>query len=1693
MTLKLKDDLGILSNNEGSNPLGLEDDIGIFSDDSGIADYIRANEGTDENVYDDTSGNKTVGIGHRVKKGEVFGKLTEQGVEDLFQKDVKISIAKARRLFPEFDSYSKEIKQALTDGAFRAEKPFTEVYKRLDKNAKVFKDYGERLAVDATKKLGLHDDLGIFEKKSFLQKIVEGVKEAGKGALATVVKAPQEFAGVVEEAGAMGRFSDDLVDKSLRSVLGDVMAGPYGPVRDFKRNMQKILGKPHKLTDTDKAFIESSKALKKASKEFIDKYLPDIEPSGEGGFKGFMYNLGSGVTTIGAALGLSFLTKNPLSAAMLFGLYQKGGIYNQGIEAGLSPEKASVVSTLAGGVEGALEYIGLDWMLKKHGGKLFSMFVRTGSEAVQEFSQQISENVLVKLGGIDRARGYFEGAGQAALIGALLGAPASVVVTMAERAGILKDLKQSGFDEKQAKVLVGKILEAQRKGILNIIKSEKGSIGIGKGDESSGIDSTKEVKGKKDISKSVATGIAHFGADIDGDTKDALFELKMIKKDAEKGLSNEDISNRHVSRNKGKKFRNTSTRGARWNDVVDWVDDIKAGNTKLDFDKWLRGKLKAPAKEEAKPKQGDAKKQPKTLTGMIQQLGGIDSSKLKKDYNVRELREQGLGHIFKKGGLGIDEVAQELQSQGILKVPENMNPGDYLIEQIKEKEGRRIDTGEKTWDKEYADYLRGTGQEDLFEEAADTEFDVESLEKESEKILVREINAALKAAGRKSILRTADIKGVIRKETGQNKIKDIIELPETKLLREQLRAEERASKVGFKAGRGVEAEKAEAVQKVKEQRNAEMLARVEKQALLAKLRGEAMVGRKAFKMGKDLGSDEAKAHIAEVKLRKQIRDEYKAHIKKMIRGITSLDVSKMRPEFAEPIQNLIAGLDFKRYTKKTIQKFEAMKRHLEMHPEADIPQSVLDRMDTVTGKSVNDLTYDDFKDIYDTVMHFAHLDNLKTELIDTRYAKEIDEVVQDSISKMKPTEEINSKDVDFTKKSKKDRVKDAGRWLIETLGIRSEHPDLVLETIFGGADSNAYKYLFKNIKDGYSKMFDYIHEREKAFSEELNVEDFTIKDVDKWLKENTTLKLSGDRTFTITRGQKLSLIKHIGNDENLEALLESGIVNGSDPTGARMGILDIDIQKILDQMDDQEKAFIRPTKGLFENQWKELNDVHVETKGFELDKKENYFPLRRYLNDRKVLEDNELLERFKNKMVRIGLFKGMLKDRVKNKQAVVLYNIDRVVADSVFKSGAYIGLEKPLRDASKILYNSKFRSELVNRYGNTTYRYLDKYLRDMAQEVSDYTSTEKMLLSIKNKFTTAVLGLNPTVMAKQVVSYALFGVYVDGGSMIEGIGNYTSNPSKVSERHKKYSTAYRERLKSGYARDVADVLKRGFERRFTGDKKDLQQKVMAGIQFFDKQAVSMGMEGAVIQKLKELEGNKDMSGEEKLIEAYRYADEVVEKTQPMFQPQFRSGISRGESVLERLGTMFSTQLNQNLNLLRRTYREGRRSGDYGKFNKALFLVSFVNASGIMLINAMRNAFFGRDDEDFSTIDFIVDLLVTNAGMLYGIRELAESARSKSRKGSYLGYDISLPVLSVLNDVTSMVGEGARMFTAEGSSYGKTKEKRKKARGKFIDMFVELALKSRGIPYRTPKGYLGAVVTQAWQGKKKKGKRRKGDF
>ena len=153
-----------------------------------IADFIRPTEGLKHELYKPQPTEKkwTFGRGHTVEEEETLttDSYSDEAIERKFREDVDKHIEKAKTLFTDYDTYPLQVKKVLTDGTFRGDfvsthdtvkhinagkwdkvskeyknrgdyrrskasegtdDPFTGVYKRIDRNAKVLEEYGNSI------------------------------------------------------------------------------------------------------------------------------------------------------------------------------------------------------------------------------------------------------------------------------------------------------------------------------------------------------------------------------------------------------------------------------------------------------------------------------------------------------------------------------------------------------------------------------------------------------------------------------------------------------------------------------------------------------------------------------------------------------------------------------------------------------------------------------------------------------------------------------------------------------------------------------------------------------------------------------------------------------------------------------------------------------------------------------------------------------------------------------------------------------------------------------------------------------------------------------------------------------------------------------------------------------------------------------------------------------------------------------------------------------------------------------------------------------------------------------------------------------------------------------------------------------------------------------------------------------------
>lgn len=82
------------------------------------ARFIERWEGRRNSVYVCPAGYKTIGVGHRIKSGENFSRLSCKQIDFLLLGDTLSAYLSAKRIIPEFDKLPHEVKLICVDMAF---------------------------------------------------------------------------------------------------------------------------------------------------------------------------------------------------------------------------------------------------------------------------------------------------------------------------------------------------------------------------------------------------------------------------------------------------------------------------------------------------------------------------------------------------------------------------------------------------------------------------------------------------------------------------------------------------------------------------------------------------------------------------------------------------------------------------------------------------------------------------------------------------------------------------------------------------------------------------------------------------------------------------------------------------------------------------------------------------------------------------------------------------------------------------------------------------------------------------------------------------------------------------------------------------------------------------------------------------------------------------------------------------------------------------------------------------------------------------------------------------------------------------------------------------------------------------------------------------------------------------------------
>jgi hypothetical protein len=210
-----------------------------------------------------------------------------------------------------------------------------------------------------------------------------------------------------------------------KKIFEGMYVSKYKPLREVQKSVGSFVSK-------------KAEEIIEDNKEWSNQFLL---PSESTKLNQWLFEFGSGASSIALAVGTSIATGSPNAASILFGLMAKGSTYNEAKEAGVEPLKASAISNVAGVVEGSLEYLGLNFLLTKlPTSKIISMAVKGIENAGQEWAQESGGNLVAQLGWgkfgdwtneslLTKFKMVNQNAARAAMFGLILGVGADTIIS----------------------------------------------------------------------------------------------------------------------------------------------------------------------------------------------------------------------------------------------------------------------------------------------------------------------------------------------------------------------------------------------------------------------------------------------------------------------------------------------------------------------------------------------------------------------------------------------------------------------------------------------------------------------------------------------------------------------------------------------------------------------------------------------------------------------------------------------------------------------------------------------------------------------------------------------------------------------------------------------------------------------------------------------------------------------------------------------------------------------------------------------------------------------------------------------------------------------------------------------------------------------------------------------------------------
>jgi len=103
-----------------------------------LREQLKYDEGVKYEIYLDHLGYPTCGIGHLILEGEaehgkaVGTKVSEERVNELFEKDLSVTVSECKKLYNNFSSLPEEVQEILVNMVFNLGRPRLSKFKKFN-------------------------------------------------------------------------------------------------------------------------------------------------------------------------------------------------------------------------------------------------------------------------------------------------------------------------------------------------------------------------------------------------------------------------------------------------------------------------------------------------------------------------------------------------------------------------------------------------------------------------------------------------------------------------------------------------------------------------------------------------------------------------------------------------------------------------------------------------------------------------------------------------------------------------------------------------------------------------------------------------------------------------------------------------------------------------------------------------------------------------------------------------------------------------------------------------------------------------------------------------------------------------------------------------------------------------------------------------------------------------------------------------------------------------------------------------------------------------------------------------------------------------------------------------------------------------------------------------------------------------